>query len=167
MHCGISEQIIPVDKLIRGRFQDNFEFLQWFKKFFDANYDGSPYDASEARAGDVLGLGPPSGVQSHLGGGGRHSPQGSLYSRAATKPAPHRTGTHMSKELSCWLWFFSFVFFSMFFLTPRARYLSLEWFLLWGVWFSFCICLLFFYLLIIFVDCLSLTLVVILFEGLC
>ena len=37
-------QIIPVDKLVKGRFQDNFEFLQWFKKFFDANYDGHPYD---------------------------------------------------------------------------------------------------------------------------
>ncbi|KAL1433690.1 hypothetical protein MTO96_012227 [Rhipicephalus appendiculatus] len=35
---------IPVDRLIKGRFQDNFEFVQWFKKFFDANYDGRPYD---------------------------------------------------------------------------------------------------------------------------
>ena len=33
-----------MDKLVKGRFQDNFEFLQWFKKFFDANYDGHPYD---------------------------------------------------------------------------------------------------------------------------
>merc|ERR1719400_3035898 len=38
------DKIIPVDKLVKGRFQDNFEFLQWFKKFFDANYDGHPYD---------------------------------------------------------------------------------------------------------------------------
>ena len=41
--CVIT-QIIPVDKLVKGRFQDNFEFLQWFKKFFDANYDGHDYD---------------------------------------------------------------------------------------------------------------------------
>jgi RP/EB family microtubule-associated protein len=34
-----------VDRLVKGRFQDNFEFIQWFKKFFDANYDGRPYDA--------------------------------------------------------------------------------------------------------------------------
>ena len=33
-----------MDKLVKGRFQDNFEFLQWFKKFFDANYDGHDYD---------------------------------------------------------------------------------------------------------------------------
>ena len=41
--------------MIRGRFQDNFEFLQWFKKFFDANYDGRDYDAYEARGEIALG----------------------------------------------------------------------------------------------------------------
>ena len=37
------------------RFQDNFEFLQWFKKFFDVNYDGGEYDAIDARGGVPLG----------------------------------------------------------------------------------------------------------------
>lgn len=41
--------------MIKGRFQDNFEFLQWFKKFFDANYDGREYDAIEARGGVMIG----------------------------------------------------------------------------------------------------------------
>lgn len=50
-------QVIPIDKLIKGRFQDNFEFLQWFKKFFDANYDGREYDAAEARGGIPIGSG--------------------------------------------------------------------------------------------------------------
>merc|ERR1711973_766500 len=49
------DKIIPVDKLIRGKFQDNFEFLQWFKKFFDANYSGCEYNALEARGGAPLG----------------------------------------------------------------------------------------------------------------
>ncbi|XP_049877030.1 microtubule-associated protein RP/EB family member 1 isoform X4 [Pectinophora gossypiella] len=53
------DKVIPVDKLIKGRFQDNFEFLQWFKKFFDANYDGREYDAFEARGGISLGSGAP------------------------------------------------------------------------------------------------------------
>ncbi|KAF4524089.1 hypothetical protein B566_EDAN007672 [Ephemera danica] len=49
-YCSvILKKIIPIDKLIKGRFQDNFEFLQWFKKFFDANYAGQHYDAVEAR----------------------------------------------------------------------------------------------------------------------
>lgn len=50
-------QIVPVDRLIKGRFQDNFEYLQWFKKFFDANYDGRDYDPMEARGGIPLGSG--------------------------------------------------------------------------------------------------------------
>ena len=36
-------------------FQDNFEFLQWFKKFFDANYGGQEYDALEMRGGESVG----------------------------------------------------------------------------------------------------------------
>ena len=51
------DKVIPVDKLVKGRFQDNFEFLQWFKKFFDANYDGREYDAYEARGFVPLGSG--------------------------------------------------------------------------------------------------------------
>jgi hypothetical protein len=48
-------QIVPIDRLIKGRFQDNFEFLQWFKKFFDANYSGADYDAMTARGGEQMG----------------------------------------------------------------------------------------------------------------
>merc|ERR1719412_432196 len=51
------DKVVPVEKLIKGRFQDNFEFLQWFKKFFDANYDGVEYEAYEARGGAPLGAG--------------------------------------------------------------------------------------------------------------
>jgi RP/EB family microtubule-associated protein len=50
------DKIIPVDRLVKGRFQDNFEFIQWFKKFFDANYDGQPYDPIAARGGLDLGV---------------------------------------------------------------------------------------------------------------
>ncbi|XP_008413106.1 microtubule-associated protein RP/EB family member 1 [Poecilia reticulata] len=45
------DKIIPVDKLVKGKFQDNFEFVQWFKKFFDANYDGKEYDPVAMRQG--------------------------------------------------------------------------------------------------------------------
>merc|ERR1719412_1079829 len=49
------DKIVPVDKLIKGRFQDNFEFIQWFKKFFDANYQGGEYDAMGARGNVDVG----------------------------------------------------------------------------------------------------------------
>ncbi|XP_019734495.1 microtubule-associated protein RP/EB family member 2 isoform X1 [Hippocampus comes] len=45
------DKIIPVEKLVKGRFQDNLDFIQWFKKFFDANYDGKEYDPLDARQG--------------------------------------------------------------------------------------------------------------------
>merc|ERR1719273_888108 len=53
------DKIVPVDKLIKGRFQDNFEFIQWFKKFFDANYQGGEYDAIGARGNVEVGGQPP------------------------------------------------------------------------------------------------------------
>jgi len=49
------DKIVPVDRLIKAKFQDNFEFLQWFKKFFDANYGGQEYDALEMRGGESVG----------------------------------------------------------------------------------------------------------------
>ena len=51
-------QIIPVEKLVKGKFQDNFEFVQWFKKFFDANYDGKEYDPLLARQGQDVAPAP-------------------------------------------------------------------------------------------------------------
>ncbi|KAI1703923.1 calponin homology (CH) domain-containing protein [Ditylenchus destructor] len=40
---------VTIQSLMKAKFQDNFEFLQWFKKFFDANYDGHEYDPLAAR----------------------------------------------------------------------------------------------------------------------
>ncbi|KAL4236815.1 Microtubule-associated protein RP/EB member 2 [Mactra antiquata] len=51
------DKIIAVERLVKGKFQDNFEFVQWFKKFFDANYQGQDYDALAARDGQSLGSG--------------------------------------------------------------------------------------------------------------
>lgn len=48
-------QIVPIDRLVKGRFQDNFEFLQWFKKFFDTNYQMNDYDPVGARSGEGMG----------------------------------------------------------------------------------------------------------------
>ncbi|XP_075166679.1 microtubule-associated protein RP/EB family member 1 isoform X2 [Haematobia irritans] len=34
------DKSVPIDRLMKGKFQDNFEFLQWFKKFFDTHSGG-------------------------------------------------------------------------------------------------------------------------------
>jgi len=53
------EKDIPIQRLVKGRFQDNFEFLQWFYKFFTINDSGDHdhYDAVAMRGG--AGGGPP------------------------------------------------------------------------------------------------------------
>uniref|UniRef100_A0A183D469 Calponin-homology (CH) domain-containing protein n=1 Tax=Gongylonema pulchrum TaxID=637853 RepID=A0A183D469_9BILA len=47
---------VPVERLIRAKFQDNLEFLQWFKKFFDANYSRHLPDAFSLKTGRVFSL---------------------------------------------------------------------------------------------------------------
>eukprot|EP00468_Gymnochlora_sp_CCMP2014_P011977 CAMPEP_0167764080 /NCGR_PEP_ID=MMETSP0110_2-20121227/13797_1 /TAXON_ID=629695 /ORGANISM="Gymnochlora sp., Strain CCMP2014" /LENGTH=573 /DNA_ID=CAMNT_0007651371 /DNA_START=28 /DNA_END=1749 /DNA_ORIENTATION=+ len=42
---------VPVQKLVKGKYQDNFEFLQWMKSFFDSRWNGEPYDGPGRRAG--------------------------------------------------------------------------------------------------------------------
>lgn len=78
--------------MIKGRFQDNFEFLQWFKKFFDANYDGRDYDAVLAREGLPMGVGAGSGVASKsIGGGGNNG----IAKKPAVATAMPRRPTRM------------------------------------------------------------------------
>ncbi|VDL75279.1 unnamed protein product [Nippostrongylus brasiliensis] len=50
---------LQVERLTKAKFQDNFEFLQWFFKFFNANFidDGEEYDAVGARGGEPLPAG--------------------------------------------------------------------------------------------------------------
>ena len=40
---------------MKGKFQDNFEFVQWFKKFYEYNYNDAEYDPLAARGGADLG----------------------------------------------------------------------------------------------------------------
>lgn len=46
--CGI-QKLIPVQRLVKGRFQDNLEFLQWFHQYFNSSYYARDYDPIEKR----------------------------------------------------------------------------------------------------------------------
>jgi RP/EB family microtubule-associated protein len=39
---------------VKARYQDNLEFCQWLKRYFDLNYNGEPYDAVTRRKGQDL-----------------------------------------------------------------------------------------------------------------
>lgn len=45
------KQIIPVERLVKCKFQDNLEFLQWVKKYWDSYFPGVAYDAAGRRKG--------------------------------------------------------------------------------------------------------------------
>ncbi|XP_076834428.1 microtubule-associated protein RP/EB family member 3a isoform X1 [Brachyhypopomus gauderio] len=80
------DKIIPVERLVKGKFQDNFEFVQWFKKFFDANYDGKEYDPLQARQGQDIA--PPPNPGEHFS----HKPK-------RTVPGPQRTSPTVPKNM--------------------------------------------------------------------
>lgn len=52
--------------MIKAKYQDNLEFCQWLKAFFEKNYSGEPYDALNRRGGKDL---------YYLGGAGAPPPK--------------------------------------------------------------------------------------------
>ncbi|KAJ3415394.1 hypothetical protein HDV05_004988 [Chytridiales sp. JEL 0842] len=80
------DQHIPVERLIKCKFQDNLEFLQWMKKYWDQYYPGGQYDALARRKGDATGsVGSLSSATSKL---------------SISKKAPASPSTSMKKSLS-------------------------------------------------------------------
>ncbi|SCU79022.1 LAMI_0A06986g1_1 [Lachancea mirantina] len=58
------EKTVYVEKLVKCRFQDNLEFLQWLKKFWVQNKDESDYDAESRRKSRASPASTPAGVAS-------------------------------------------------------------------------------------------------------
>ncbi|KAI9319716.1 calponin homology domain-containing protein, partial [Dichotomocladium elegans] len=71
------DKIILVDRLVKCKFQDNLEFMQWIKRFWDQNYQGGTYDAvgrrksGAAKAAAIRsgGSAPPAVARKTAGGG--------------------------------------------------------------------------------------------------
>lgn len=83
------ERHVDVDRLISGRYMDNLEFMQWFKRFFEMSVaDKKDYDAIGQRAKGKGG--------STYGGGGAKKPSNikpssapsAIAKPAAAAPAP-------------------------------------------------------------------------------
>ncbi|KAI8329314.1 calponin homology domain-containing protein [Chlamydoabsidia padenii] len=75
------DKIIPVDKLMKCKFQDNLEFMQWMKRFWDQNYPGGSYNALARRKG-----GP------NVGGNGARMATGGRGTATSRTSATSRTG---------------------------------------------------------------------------
>ncbi|XP_076287271.1 microtubule-associated protein RP/EB family member 1-like isoform X2 [Lasioglossum baleicum] len=79
-------KIVPIDKMVKGRFQYIFEFLQWFKTFFNANHSRTkPYDALAMQA-----------KKETMGSGGSNAPRGSNAKPTAFVVATPNTTPYIS-----------------------------------------------------------------------
>jgi RP/EB family microtubule-associated protein len=78
---GITRHI-EVNKLVKAKYQDNLEFCQWLKRYFDLNYNGEPYDALSRRKGDLY----------YIGIGNKPQPVGKVGTGAALKKKSTPTG---------------------------------------------------------------------------
>jgi len=60
---------IHIERLVKCKMQDNLEFLQWTKRFWDQNYPGGDYDALSRRKGApaVIGGTPKEPIRSNVG----------------------------------------------------------------------------------------------------
>lgn len=75
---------IEVNKLVKAKYQDNLEFCQWLKAYFEKNYNGEPYDALGRRKNQELFY--------ILGGGKVAAPvkKSAGMQEAQPKPAPRQ-----------------------------------------------------------------------------
>lgn len=83
---------IEVDKLIRGKYQDNLEMLQWIKAYFDRNFGGGEYDALSRRFADTLpewarAPGEPASAPSRPSAGGGSRPSSGAGPKGAHRGA--------------------------------------------------------------------------------
>ncbi|XP_016999901.2 microtubule-associated protein RP/EB family member 1 [Drosophila takahashii] len=92
------DKIIPIDKLIKGRFQDNLEFLQWFRKFFEANYNGRAYDPLTARNGVIMGFGSGPINPKHQKQSPNSTPRSETSEKATTKSAKEKANVKQENE---------------------------------------------------------------------
>lgn len=69
---------VPVEQLVKCRMQDNLEFLQWAKKFWDQHYPGGDYDALARRKGSGPAAAPVSAARTTSAGARRGTTPTSL-----------------------------------------------------------------------------------------
>ncbi|KAI7896394.1 calponin homology domain-containing protein [Mucor mucedo] len=87
------DKIIPVDKLMKCKFQDNLEFMQWVKRYWDQNFPGGAYDAVHRRKG---------GAATNGGGNGAHgkSPAAARAAVGAMSRKPMNTTNTAGRSAS-------------------------------------------------------------------
>ncbi|KAA8898920.1 calponin homology domain-containing protein [Sphaerosporella brunnea] len=78
---------IEIQKLVKCKMQDNLEFLQWTKKYWDQNYPGGDYDALGRRKGApaVIGGQPKEPIRSNAGAAAKRGTTPTVGAAARTR----------------------------------------------------------------------------------
>lgn len=94
------DKVVPIDRLVKCKMQDNLEFLQWCKKYWDQYFPGGEYDAHGRRGGTVPSLS--SSVSSHAAPIKTNmSSTSSATTGSAAAAAPRRaTGTTSTRSVA-------------------------------------------------------------------
>jgi RP/EB family microtubule-associated protein len=79
------DRTVPVEALIKCKMQDNLEFLQWTKRFWDQYYPGGEYDAVGRRKGGALPAG--GGAAPRAASGAARRPGGTTPTTGPRAPA--------------------------------------------------------------------------------
>jgi RP/EB family microtubule-associated protein len=93
------DRSIPVESLVKCKMQDNLEFLQWTKRFWDQYYPGGEYDAVGRRKGGALPAG--SGPAPRAASGAARRPGGTTPTtgpRLGVKPAGGAASAALQQE---------------------------------------------------------------------
>ena len=97
---------VPVEALVKCKMQDNLEFLQWTKRYWDQYYPGGDYDAVARRKGAGAGTAPPTpaptSTRTSGAGGARRgtTPSSTAGSMAPTRARPGGAGVVSSAVIS-------------------------------------------------------------------
>jgi RP/EB family microtubule-associated protein len=98
---------ILIEKLVKCKMQDNLEFLQWMKRFWDSNYGGQGYDAVARRKGAPTDtpatIAPLSGARSGSAGlsvGGRSGGKTPISGHRATSTQPSEAVLSLRTQLA-------------------------------------------------------------------
>ncbi|KAG6364301.1 hypothetical protein INS49_005901 [Diaporthe citri] len=68
------DKSVPVEALVKCKMQDNLEFLQWTKRFWDQYYPGGDYDAVARRKGQGMSAGAAGGAPRAAAAGAKAAP---------------------------------------------------------------------------------------------
>lgn len=85
---------IPVEQLIKCKMQDNLEFLQWTKRYWDMNFPDQDYDAVARRKGG--GLPPAGGPAPRVASAGAGARRG--VTPTAGRPKPSAASAALQQE---------------------------------------------------------------------